>query len=243
MEWKHALLMACSAVGAVALVYCILRDETATTDLPSGANDGRRDDRKASKSRVITMSKEEILAVLNHWLASVEKMRSHMKTITETLLEKTETFEQVYQSIKAVEPEDTLAKYGLSEAEFDELLNMHRDDPQVKEGLRKIAQIDAKGAGANEISAKKVIEVHAFMLSELDSLVSSVGREKDGYDRNTMSIAAQAIVGANVQKKFSLSAEDIEHAVLTHHIELAKDREFVRISKGMQIRMAQLRQK
>lgn len=52
--------------------------------------------------------------------------------------------------------------------------------------------------------------------------------------------AAQAIVGARVEKEFDLTSEEIESAVLLHHQSLATDVDFARINVQMQSTMSDL---
>ena len=48
---------------------------------------------------------------------------------------------------------------------------------------------------------------------------------KNDLDIKTVTIAAQAIVGAKIEKKFDLTSEDIESAVMMLHTMLAADQD------------------
>merc|ERR1719436_1411331 len=96
-----------------------------------------------------------------------------------------------------------------------------------------------KGSG---VPAKRVIEVHCFMLEELEKVVRYFHtiRNKEQYDMKTVTLAAQAVVGAKVEQKYGLTSEDIERAVFQHHTTLATDQEFASVNMKMQSTMAQL---
>jgi hypothetical protein len=175
-------------------------------------------------------------------------MKVHMKTITKELLQKelNGDLDQTYRRIKAVEPEDSLEKYRISVAEFDQLLREYGSDPQIKEGLRKMMGVHNSVAEKEQvIPLEKVIDVHAYMLKELSDLVGSFEVLKkdvpqDHYDRKTVTLAVQAIMDARVEEKFSVKSEDIEQAVIRHHCKLATDQKFANISQEMHGRMEKL---
>merc|ERR1712232_143605 len=92
------------------------------------------------------------------------------------------------------------------------------------------------------ITVKKIVEVHNFMLEELEKLVAYFQKvaNKDTYDLKTVTIAAQAMVGSKVVDKFGITSEEIEGAVLMNHTVLATDQEFGKINGRIQDTMAKL---
>merc|ERR1712190_319130 len=169
-----------------------------------------------------------------------------MGDLTKELLSKSLTFEQTYARVKEVQTADPLEKYGLSMTEFDELLDKHQSDPNVREAITKIMGSPSPGSSASEkiqaITVKQVIDVHKFMLEELDALVTTFqnSANKDSYDTKTVTITAQAIVGSKIEQKFSITSEDIEGAVLMYHSTLATDQEFAQINIKIQHTMGKL---
>ncbi|CAE7317756.1 SGR1, partial [Symbiodinium necroappetens] len=60
------------------------------------------------------------------------------------------------------------------------------------------------------------------------------------YDSKTVTLTAQAMVGAKVEEKFDLTSEDIERAVVRYHEELATNKEFASVNMQMQKAMSYL---
>jgi len=242
-SWKRILLYAGGAAGAAAVLYYLLREEPEAKQPTRAAADETKDNKK--KLRVEDVTKEEVQGILNSIVESQEKMRTHMKALTQELLEKNMTFEQAYARVREVQPEDPLERHGLSMVDFDQLLNKHQSDPQVRQGIVRIMGVPdppATGEKGSEVPASKTVEVHAFMLQELDKLLQyfQTVKNKESYDVKTVTLAAQAVVGAKVEQKYGLTSEDIERAVVTHHTALATDQEFANINMKMQQTMAQL---
>jgi len=237
-SWKKALVLAAGATGVAGVLYYLLREEPDSKLLPADS----RDDKAKRK-----FQPEEELAnvqqILREIVESHEKMRTHMKALTQELLAKKLDFEQTYQRVKDVQPEDPLERNGLNMAEFDTLLGKYQHDVQVKEDIGKIMGMPTNPSSEPakaSVPARKVIDVHSFMLEELEKLVQHVGimPDKVSYDMKTVTLAAQAIVGAKVEEKFSLTSEDIERAVIEHHTSLATDQEFAAVNMKMQQAMA-----
>merc|ERR1712217_1442 len=167
-------------------------------------------------------------------------MKVHMKDITSELMEKKLTFDQTYDRIKAVEPEDSLEKHRLSVADFDQLLREYGSDPQIKEGVRRMMGVQNTKVDADKVvlPVAKVIDVHAYMLEELNDLVTTVDALKkqvprEHYNMKTVTLAVQAIIDAKVEEKFSVKSGEVELAVIRHHGELAPDQKFANLSKQM----------
>jgi len=239
------LMMAGGAAGVAAVLYYLLREE------PEGGSKLVPDvleKKEERRVRVEDVTKEEVQQILNDIVESQEKMKVHMKELTRELLQKSLTFEQTYQRIREVEPDDPLEKYGLSMNDFDQLLNKHQNDPQIREGIGRIMGVSATSRAASDqepvIAVSKVVEVHKYMLEELEKLVKKFTElpKKETFDLKTVTLAVQAVVGAHVEEKFSLTSEDIERAVINHHSQLATNQEFATVNMRMQETMARLMQ-
>lgn len=97
-------------------------------------------------------------------------------------------------------------------------------------------------ARGQTIDKAKVIQVHEYMKQELQKLVEYIQKSpsRSKLDVKNVTLTAQAFVGAKVQKKFGLTSEDVESAVIYNHKELAVDPDFVRVNIAIQTIMNQL---
>mmetsp|Transcript_98345 Transcript_98345/g.228038 ORF Transcript_98345/g.228038 Transcript_98345/m.228038 type:complete len:254 (-) Transcript_98345:167-928(-) len=245
-SWKRILLYAGGAAGVAAVLYYLLREEP---EVKVGASTNESEESKEKKKMTVEdVTKEQVQEILNSIVVSQEKMRGHMKALTKQLRENRQmTFEQAYARVREVQPEDPLERHGLSMFDFDQLLNKFQSDSQVRQGIVRIMGVPpdtapTSGDKGPQVPASKTVEVHAFMLQELEKLLQYFHtiKDKESYDVKTVTLAAQAVVGAKVEEKYNLSSEDIERAVVTHHSALAMDQEFASINMKMQQTMAQL---
>lgn len=99
--------------------------------------------------------------------------------------------------------------------------------------LCSAAHVFSPSAQAYQISKERLIEVHEFMRDELQILANEAGSCAK-VDTKVLTLAAQAYVGAKVQKKFGLTGEDIEGAVLLNHKELATNATFTLVNMAIQ---------
>jgi len=236
------LLAAGTAASALAVLYCLTQSDPkpkpqVVTDQVAQAS---------GKSKVEAISKVTVQKILTEIIESQEIMKLCMKELTKKLRAENLSFEQTYDKVKEVQPSDPLDRYNLSMVEFDQLLDEHQSDPTVRESIAKIMGAPNVSAAASEkaqgVTVKVVIDVHAFMLQELEKLVDSYqGMQKNrDLDMKTVTIVAQAIVGAKVEQKFDITSEDIETAVMMHHTRLAADQEFAKINSKIQHTMGRL---
>ncbi|EER19745.1 conserved hypothetical protein [Perkinsus marinus ATCC 50983] len=95
-----------------------------------------------------------------------------------------------------------------------------------------------------QLSVKQIISIHEFMLQQLDRIVTEFSAIPESvrakFDMKTVTIAAQAIVGSAVEKKFSVSSDDIESAVMLNHAQLSVSQQFANINIKMQETMTKL---
>jgi len=97
-------------------------------------------------------------------------------------------------------------------------------------------------AKTQELTVKQIIEIHKFMLQELESLANSsdLASKKSQLDVKTVTIVAQAKIGAKMEEKFNVASEDLEAAVLLYHTMLATDQEFAKVNMEIQHTMGKL---
>ncbi|PHJ17270.1 hypothetical protein CSUI_008917 [Cystoisospora suis] len=129
--------------------------------------------------------------------------------------------------------------------DFDTLLDKYQHDPQIKDLIVRIMSSSAPSepnARGQTIDKAKVIEVHEYMKQELQKLVEYIQKSpsRSKLDVKNVTLTAQAFVGAKVQKKFGLTSEDVESAVIYNHKDLAVDPDFVRVNIAIQTIMNQL---
>ncbi|CEM32678.1 unnamed protein product [Vitrella brassicaformis CCMP3155] len=238
----HLLIAGGAAAAVGGLVWYLLKD-----DKEEVAEKEAKDPEK--KLTVDTATKGQVVEILNEILKSQEKMKGIMKELTTSMVKANVAFEEAYQRVKNVQPSDPLERYGLSMTDFDQLLDRYQNDPAVRESIAQIMGAGGPAGTSGPISQKAhslqkdvIIKVHQFMLQELRSIVEQFQKlgNKSSYDMRTVTIAAQALVGAKVEEKFNLTSEDIEGAVLLNHAQLAVDPEFGRINVQMQDTMTHL---
>lgn len=227
------------------MLYYLLKEESAVKALLNelGDEDGKR---KLKKHSVDDITKEQVEQILQEIIQSQQQMKGYMKELISELLSKSLTFEQTYQRVKDVQPSDPLDKYGLSMTDFDQMLDKHQNDPKVRDAIAKIMGAPNPSNASNEkvqgITVKQIIEVHSFMLKELEDLVAYFQTlpNKESFDMKTVTIAAQGMVESKVQQSFSISSDEIESAVLMHHAMLATDQEFADVNVKIQLAMQKL---
>lgn len=245
VDWTKILLAAGGAAGVAAALCYLLKEEPAA-GTESRAQAAGVPPAAVSKSKVEDITKEQVHQILQEIIKSQDLMKTYMKDLTKELLSKKLDFEQTYKRVKEVQPADPLEQYGLSMMDFDTLLNNHQNDPQVREAIAKIMGAPSPSSVTSEkiqaITVQKIIEVHTFMLKELEKLVDEFSSKpnKDSYDLKTVTIAAQAIVGSKVEEQFKITSEDIESAVLMYHTMLATDQDFANINIKIQQTMGKL---
>jgi len=237
MEWKQILLIAGGATGAAALLYYLLKDDAEETSAVEDAlqtNGGK----KASPG---TITKEDVIQLLNEIVATQEQTKARMKTISDELAAKDlrPVFKEVYETMKEASPADPLEERGLSMMDFDQVLQQNQRDPQVMELLTKImGPSDPSKTSSNndDISVDKIVEIHKYMLAELQACVEEFQAlpEKAAFDLKTVALTAQAILAARVTAKFGITTEDIEGAILKNHKDLGTNPSFLKIHKQIQ---------
>jgi len=239
--WQKLLLAAGASVGVATLVCYLLRE-----DGDSAKTSAFSEEKKKVGVAVEEITKEQVVQILQEIIKSQEQMKGYMKSLTQELMKDSLSFEQTYNKVKEVQPDDPLEKYGLSMMDFDQLLDKHQGDDKVRDLIGKIMGAPHASSCDSEkvkaITVQKIIDVHNFMLEELDRLNNSFQQlpNKSSYDMKAVTIAAQAIVGSKIEHKFGLTSEDIESAVLNFHTTLATDQEFHAINIKIQYTMSKL---
>jgi len=160
-------------------------------------------------------------------------MKANMKALTKEIAASGLEFEQIYARCKEVQPTDPCEKHGLKPEDLDRVLMSYSSDPEVTQAITKIMGVPEPQAPSTkplkDIALDTLVDVHVFMLQELKSFVSNFEAipDKTKYDMKTVAIATQATLDAKVTKKFSITSEDMEGAILQHKEKLVQDMKFL----------------
>ncbi|CAE6963510.1 unnamed protein product [Symbiodinium natans] len=245
MEWRKPLLAAGAASCAVAVVW-YLRKARAR---PVALDDSRGEEDKQKRNENDDgegLAKEQLKQILKDMIKCQEQMKSFIKDLTQELGTTALSFHETCQRVKQVQPADPLESRGLKVMEFDKLLLKHQHDSDVRDAIAKIMgapnPTNAVSDKIQSISVKDIIDIHTFMLQELQQLIKehSGSERKEAFDTKTVTIAAQAIIGSKFETQFSLTSEDVESAVLMYHANLATDQNFAQINIKISHAMSQL---
>jgi len=238
LAWQQWAALAGSAAAAGLVAFYLFKNDS---------TEAQQKEAKKEKGRmnVDEMTKADVLEILQEILKSQESMKTVMKSLTQDLIKNQLTLNQTYHKIKVAQPEDPLEKYGVTMADFDVLLEKHQHDPNVRDAISQIMGAPSNMNLSPKIQAvtrKTIVQIHEYMLGELKKLVEEFQKHPDRLtmDARTLTMTAQAIIGARVESKFALSSDEIESAVLFNHASLVGDSEFARVNVQMQQTMSQL---
>ncbi|CAE7265268.1 unnamed protein product, partial [Symbiodinium pilosum] len=182
------------------------------------------------------MAKEQLKEILKEMIKCQEQMKGFIKDLTQELGTTALSFHETCRRVKQVQPADPLESRGLKVMDFDKLLLKHQHDSDVRDAIAKIMgapnPTNAVSDKIQSISVKDIIDIHTFMLQELQQLIKEYtdSESKEAFDTKTVTIAAQAIIGSKFETQFSLTSEDVESAVLMYHANLATDQNFAQIN-------------
>lgn len=233
-----------SAAAAAALIFFAIKRKKDEAEIPE--TDGAKNKPKGGSSRAQEITKDQVQEILKEIIKSQEQMKLYMKDLTQELLRDELTLKQTYERVRKIQPNDPLDKYGLSTMDFDQLLDRHQSDSNIRESIKKIMGAPNPSGSASEkvqaITVRRIIDVHKFLLQELNAIMDDFQSlpDQDSYDLKTVTIAAQAIAGSKIEAKFGITSEDVESAVLMYHTMLATDQEFAAINIKIQHTMGKL---
>lgn len=182
------------------------------------------------------LSKDELLVILSEVAASQEKMKALMtKLIAEALARDNPTMTEMYDIVNEQTPDDPLEKVGLSVDQFDSILNDYQGDSDVNTAIMKLMGGESetkKNKPSQKVKAftsAKLIELHKFMLEELNAVLPEAEKMKSA-DKKNVAVSAQAIVGAKVQAKYGLTPDDVDACIQIHQQTLETSETFATIA-------------
>lgn len=240
--WKE-IAIGVAAVGAgAALLYYLLKEEPKGKHTHSGDCCAPTAAKSGGK-----ITRDELLVILKTISKSQEEMKSIMADLMKEVINTKPSFAEMYQLVKKRTPEDPLEKAGITMQEFDQMLDQNQEDPEIRRAIMALMGGDASSPVVTaETSSKvqaltvlKIREIHQYMLEELRTLVPQAA-QVDKPEGKTIAITAQALVGAKVENKFGLTADEVEAAVRHHHTQLAVDQDFATLALQVQQIMSQL---
>merc|ERR1719421_2306728 len=137
-------------------------------------------------------------------------------------------------------PQPVLEQRGIKEAEMHALLEPYSSDEEV---MKAMAECDSKsGLGSMErvktIKFKVLVDIHEFMSLKLRKVVEEVQQlpevDKGGLTPRLMEVAAEVVVGIQVEKRFKIKNEDIELAIEVNEERLANHDRFRKVQEELQ---------
>jgi len=238
---SNVALGAAAAAGVAALLFYLLKEEPKAKGSTSG-----NETVAAGGSNAGKITRDELLVILKNIARSQEEMKTIMSELMNDVTTLKPDFLTMHELVKKKTPEDPLEKAGITMQEFDTMLDANQDDPEIRKAIMTLMGGDASQQTGAEVSEKvlaltvsKIREIHVFMLEELRALVPQASKVTNP-DGKTIAITAQALVGAKVQTKFQLSADEVECAVRHHHASLACDQDFATLALQVQQIMSRL---
>jgi len=247
-QTSNILFGAAAAAGVAALLYYLLKEEKSTNSGDGGFSSMEGCPFKPKEPAGGKITRDELLQILSNIAKSQDEMKTIMSELMKDVIDLQPDFATMYDLVKRKTPEDPLEKAGITMQEFDTMLDANQDDPEIRKAILTLMGGDAAQANqANSEVSKKVLEltvpkirdIHVFMLEELRNLVPQATKVQKP-DGKTIAITAQALVGAKVQAKFNLSADEVEAAVRHHHTSLACDQDFATLALQVQQIMSRL---
>jgi len=233
---KKALLLVGGTVGVCALMSYLLNK-------PASPLKSRSVDFALSgPAKPGELSKDQVVQILKEMIKLQDEMRAHTKQIIKEVRNGSLTLEQTCKKVQAILPMTPLDKLSLSLTDFNRILANYQEDATVQSAVVQAMSAPTPGSGATEkassLTVQKLAEIHTFMLKELEQMAQTKG--KSGHDAKTVTLAAQAIVGAKVEDKFGIVPEDVENAVIMKQTVLATNTDFATLNAQIQGAMAQL---
>mmetsp|Transcript_93107 Transcript_93107/g.290253 ORF Transcript_93107/g.290253 Transcript_93107/m.290253 type:complete len:256 (-) Transcript_93107:88-855(-) len=242
-SWQKLLLAAGGAAGLAAVLYYLLRDEQEGEAALLEGERPAEGEREAMRQGGGEPSKEEVLAILQEISSMQQVMKENMRALTKEMAQKDLTFDEIYERTKKAQPSDPLEKRGLSAEDLDRVLQNNSNDQEVMMAVQKImAPSEPQGgevaltARAKEVTVETIVDIHVFMLEELQKFVHDFAdvQDKSKYDLKTVGIVSQAMLDSKVSSKYNLTSEDMEGAILVNKGKLVQDMKFMQTHMEMQ---------
>jgi hypothetical protein len=187
-------------------------------------------------------TKTELIALLQE-VGRDQSMvqRTSLDLIRKLGSQEKQTLSGVLDEVRKLDlPQPVLEQRGIKEAEMHALLEPYSSDEEV---MKAMAECDSKsGLGSMErvktIKFKVLVDIHEFMALKLRKVVEEVQQlpevDKGGLTPRLMEVAAEVVVGIQVEKRFKIKNEDIELAIEVNEERLANHDRFRKVQEELQ---------
>ena len=228
------------AAASAGVVYYLFRTEVQNATAAVSVTPATSQKEKLDMKKVTV---EKLLEIMEKIVDSQNVMKGIMKNITEEINSANLSFDQTYDLVEERQPKDPMEETGLSMQEFDELLDKYQEDPRILDAIARImgpSDEDMASDDGKMLSVKELIDIHQYMLEQLNEIGADVKKGKTVVDPRTLTVAAQVLVGARVESKFKVSSPAVERSVMMHQNQLATNHQFATINMMMQQAMTEL---
>ena len=229
------------AAASAGIAYYLFRKEDTVEIIEVGVEETAP--RMIVKLDAKKVTVEQLVSVMEGIVTSQNEMKSVMKKITDEIKSSNLSFGETFERVLALQPNDPMEETGLSMNEFDELLDKYQEDPRILDGIAKImgpSEEEMLADNGKILSVAELIDVHRYMLEQLQEIATTVKGRKEFEDARTLTVTAQVLVGAKVEDKFQIGSSAVERSVMTHQAQLAADHQFATINMMMQQTMTEL---
>lgn len=190
-----------------------------------------------------TCTVEEVAHVLDEISLLQEKMKQATAVLTERVLQENMSFKRICEEIVQMNLKDPMEEHGLTTATFSKLMSKFSKRVEIREKIMNMTLPKTPERTGN-ITVDEIFDVHKYMLSELDVMLAKLeGTNLSKYSGRTLTMASQVYIGACVQRKFSITAAEMEDAVTKHSSALQNNKEFFDLGSKMRKCIKTLSQK
>lgn len=236
VDWTKLLLAAGGTVAVGGVLWYLLRDE----DPAKAEAEGEGSKGLAAGSSAASMTRDQVLELLSAMMAENQRTKEAMKVVAKELASNVD-FQQAYKKVEAASKgEDPLQKAGISPEVFEQILERHQNDNEVRMRIMLLMQ---GGGGppelavtAKRLTKDKIVEIQTFMVAELEKTATKFRavEDKTSLDIKAVALTAQAIVSARVLEVFSVTDEEFEASVRNNVSALQTDATFHSVAMRFQ---------
>lgn len=242
-NWIKALSIAGGAVTVAAISYLLLRDDDSNrSKKDEETQDKDKAGNKTTKKKT-QMNKETLIQLLSEMVKLQTDTKTLLKDLTDVARKNNYDIMTVYNVALSYDTEDPLSKYQLDMPEFDALMANYRGDADVSEYIFKLMAApeteDASMSSANILSVEKIIDIHRYMLKEMEIMEAKVNKipNRHELEPKLLPLVIQSIICAKVEEKFKITAQEIEMSLGQQQMNLSPNVEFAKINIQMQALM------
>eukprot|EP01054_Gregarina_sp_Poly1_P007596 Gregarina_sp_Poly_1__7595@NODE_425_length_8620_cov_281_527534_g346_i0_p4_GENE_NODE_425_length_8620_cov_281_527534_g346_i0NODE_425_length_8620_cov_281_527534_g346_i0_p4_ORF_typecomplete_len306_score48_80DUF4168/PF13767_6/11DUF4168/PF13767_6/3_8DUF4168/PF13767_6/3_6e02DUF1160/PF06648_11/0_17DUF1160/PF06648_11/4_9e02PgaD/PF13994_6/0_11PAP_PilO/PF06864_12/0_19PAP_PilO/PF06864_12/6_5e02Hormone_1/PF00103_20/58Hormone_1/PF00103_20/5CHASE6_C/PF17150_4/4_2CHASE6_C/PF17150_4/2e02_NODE_425_length_8620_cov_ len=263
---QSAFLSVIKTVAAVTAVACVAvyaynrytaREETKGTvpttterDVTKNIESAEAQAPGSPKIDLKKASRETVLQLLREIVKVQRELSATMQDVIQRITTDNLSPDATYELVAQQQPIDPLEKNGLSIADFDSLLDRFAQDEEVHAAIVEVVQgPDQSGAAPSlksdnqALTVDRIVEINLTMLDKFKSVIEHfkerMKTNPEKYNPRTVSITAQAVVGAHVQREFNVTADDVEKGMLVYQLELSMRQDFLQANDEIQKIMAE----